>query len=103
MKSALGLHLWMHYINQGWSVDYKTPVKNANGEQAKCLALVNAHETRLRNLPAKTFTRSDGSKVYETPWEHWKGWRNYIAIHKRAVESNNINLDKPQKWKNSTI
>lgn len=89
MKSALGLQMWMYYINHGWSTNYKAPVKNAIDEKSKCNALANAHERRLQTLDN---------------WDKFKnGWVAFINAHRRAINANNFNLDIPQKWRNYTV
>ena len=89
MKSALALHLWMGYINHGYSKKYLTKVKNGgNDETSKCSALVTAHETRLKSL----------ANAKDNP-----GWWVMIKSHRNAVKNGNLNLDKPQKWRSNTV
>ena len=101
MKSALGLQMWLYYINNGWNTGYKTSVHNATDEKTKCLALVNAHESRLRGLPKRTDKKT--GEVYK-PWERFgKGWSVFLNAHKRAINADNFNLDKPQIWRSNTV
>jgi hypothetical protein len=91
----------MYYINHGWNTGYKTSVQNATDEKTKCLALVNAHETRLRRLPNRTDNKT--GEVYN-PWERFgRGWSVFLNAHKRAINADNFNLDKPQIWRNNTV
>lgn len=90
MKSALGLQQWMYYINHGYNKGkYVSAVNNASGESAKCKALADAHESRLRGLKN---------------WEKFKnGWLVFINAHRRAITGNNFDLMQVQKWRNNSF
>ena len=90
MTSALGLQQWMYYINHGYNrANYISAVKGASGETAKCTALANAHENRLRGL---------------RNWSKYKnGWLVFINAHRRAINGGNFDLSKVQKWRNNSF
>lgn len=90
MTSALGLQQWMYYINHGYNRGkYIAAVKGASGESAKCSALANAHENRLRGLWS---------------WEKYKnGWLVFLNAHRRAINNNNFDLMQVQKWRNNSF
>ena len=69
----------MYYINHGYNKGkYVSAVNNASGESAKCKALADAHESRLRGLKN---------------WEKFKnGWLVFINAHRRAITGNNFDL-----------
>lgn len=102
MKSALAFHIWVYYINHGWSQSYKTKAKNEADEKTKCLALIAAHERRLQNLPPKNL-RYKGKIQFMKPWDAYPGWQPMLAAHRKAANGGNFNLDIPQVWRNSTI
>lgn len=90
MTSALALQMWCYYINHGWNQKkYRAAVNSVTGEGAKCMALANAHLSRLQGL--KTWS------LYA------KGWTAFIDAHKRAINSNNFDLSKVQKWRAHTF
>lgn len=80
----------MYYINHGYNrANYISAVKGASGEAAKCTALVNAHENRLRGL---------------RNWSKYKnGWLVFINAHRRAINGGNFDLSKVQKWRNNSF
>ena len=89
MTSALGYASWAYIINHGWSTSYYAPIIAAQGEAAKCEALVSAHIRRLQTL---------------SNWDKYKnGWMVIFNAYLKAARNNNINLDIPQKWRNYII
>lgn len=91
MTSALGLQMWLYYINHGYNKTNYINAINSGGtdEASKCTALANAHESRLRGLWS---------------WEKYKkGWLVFLNAHRRAISSSNFDLSKSQKWRVNTF
>lgn len=90
MKSALALHLWCYYINHGWNrKNYLKAINSVSGEGAKCMALYNAHFSRIKGL--KNWSN------------HADGWIVFLEAHKKAINSNNFDLSKVQRWRNHSF
>ena len=70
--------------------NYINSVLSSGGDEAqKCKTLMSTHVSRCKGLPNYAANK--------------KGWTIIFNSFLRAAENNNINLDKPQKWRNYVI